>query len=152
MIDVHTPEGRSRNMRAVKSKNTVPERLLRSALHKRGFRFRIHSVGLPGRPDLVLRKFGAVVFVNGCFWHGHGCHLFRMPRTRSDFWAAKIATNVSRDAVSRDALLDAGWRVATVWECSLKGRYKKPFDSVVDEIINWLNKPEVQSLDIRGLS
>src|SRR5689334_13526787 len=100
MADVHTPEARSRNMRAVRDRNTKPETIVRKMLHSRGFRYRLHVRTLPGTPDLVLPKYRAVIFVHGCFWHGHDCYLFRMPTSRRDFWEAKIGSNKRRDAQS----------------------------------------------------
>ena len=120
--DVVSPAVRSRMMAGIKGKNTKPELLLRSELHRRGFRFRLHRRDLPGRPDLVFPKRGAAIFVNGCFWHGHDCHLFRWPGTRPEFWRDKIGANIERDLRNRDELLAEGWRVAEIWECTLKGR------------------------------
>jgi len=121
MVDVHTREARSRNMRAIKSKDTRPELLLRKALHARGFRYRLGGAGLPGRPDLVLPKYKAAIFVNGCFWHGHdGCRYFKVPATRTDFWMEKIEGNKRRDIRNLKKLEAAGWNVFIVWECSMK--------------------------------
>ena len=107
-------------MAGIRSKDTKPERLVRSALHRAGFRFRLHVRDLPGHPDVVLPRWHAVVFVNGCFWHGHTCRFFRLPSTRPDFWRSKIERNRSNDARVAAALLAAGWRVAIVWECALR--------------------------------
>ena len=120
MIDVHTPDVRSRNMQAIKAKDTKPELLVRSRLFKRGFRYRLHRKDLPGKPDLVLRKYKTVIFINGCFWHGHACKLFKLPQTNTDFWKDKINATKIRDKLNRKLLLKQGWRVITVWECSLK--------------------------------
>lgn len=115
------PETRSRMMSGIRGTNTKPELQVRSGLHAAGFRFRLHVRGLPGRPDVVLPKWRAVVFAHGCFWHGHvGCSYFRVPKTRTEFWTAKISGNTQRDARSMQALQDAGWRVAVVWECALR--------------------------------
>lgn len=112
---------RSRIMSAVRGKNTKPELALRRALHARGFRFRLHAGKVRGRPDLVLPKYRAVVFVHGCFWHRHqGCRYATIPSTRSEFWQAKFDANVARDSAVRRKLLEDGWRVATVWECALR--------------------------------
>ena len=140
---------RSRMMAAVKGKNTKPELAIRSALHRRGFRFRLHRKGLPGRPDLVFTRRNAVIFVHGCFWHGHDCHLFRWPKSREDFWREKIDRNIERDRNQREALVNAGWRVGTVWECALKGKTRLPFDSVVDQCAMWL-KSDIKILEVRG--
>jgi DNA mismatch endonuclease (patch repair protein) len=110
--DVVTPEVRSRMMAGIKGKDTKPELVIRSALHRAGFRFRLHYKNMPGRPDLVFPRYRAVVFVHGCFWHGHDCHLFRWPSTREEFWREKIGRNVARDSQQTSTLLDTGWRVA----------------------------------------
>lgn len=140
---------RSRMMAAVKGKNTRPELAIRSALHRRGFRFRLHRKDLPGRPDLVFAGRGAVIFVHGCFWHGHDCHLFRWPKSREDFWRDKIGTNIERDRRQYEALIEAGWRIGTVWECALKGKTSLPFDSVVDRCSIWL-KSDIKTLEVSG--
>ena len=124
MTDVHSPERRSNNMRAIRSKNTAPEIQIRKLLFTLGFRYRLHVRGMPGKPDLVLAKHRIVVFVHGCFWHGHGCYLFRLPQTRPEFWKTKIEQNRLRDVRDVDALVKAGWRVITVWECAVKGRLR----------------------------
>ena len=140
---------RSRMMAAVKGKNTRPELAIRSALHRRGFRFRLHRKDLPGRPDLVFTGRGAVIFVHGCFWHGHDCHLFRWPKSREEFWRDKIGTNIERDRQQRQALAEAGWRIGTVWECALKGKTRLPFDCVVDQCSIWL-KSDIKTLEVSG--
>jgi len=121
MTDIVDQETRSRMMSGIRGKNTKPEMALRRALHARGFRFRLHSSKVHGRPDLVLPKHRAVVFVHGCFWHRHeGCRYATTPSTRPDFWQAKFEANVARDNAVRATLLEDGWRVATVWECALR--------------------------------
>ena len=140
--DSVTPEVRSRMMAGIRGKNTKPELAMRSALHGRGFRFRLHCNELPGKPDLVFPKFRAVIFVNGCFWHGHGCHLFKWPKTRSEFWQRKINSNIDRDRRQRLALFSAGWRVATVWECALKGRTSVSVDEIAEECAAWLESDQ----------
>ena len=136
--DSVTPDVRSRMMAGIRGKNTKPELAMRSALHRRGFRFRLHCKELPGKPDLVFPKFRAVIFVHGCFWHGHGCHLFKWPKTRSEFWQQKINSNIDRDRRQRLALISAGWRVATIWECVLKGRTSVSVDEVAEKCATWL--------------
>ena len=138
MADVVDAATRSRMMAGIRGKDTRPEMVLRRGLHARGFRYRLHDRRLPGRPDLTLAKHRAVIFVNGCFWHGHDCHLFRLPATRREFWQQKIEGNQARDAAARTALLANGWRVMSVWECALKGRARRPLDEVLDEVANWL--------------
>ncbi|MCI2400816.1 very short patch repair endonuclease [Aliiroseovarius subalbicans] len=126
-------------MAAIRGADTKPELIIRRGLHARGFRFRLHDRKLPGRPDLVFPRFAAVVFVNGCFWHGHDCALFKWPKTREEFWREKIEGNRRRDARSAEMLFAAGWRVATVWECALKGPERLPGDEVIDSIATWLS-------------
>ncbi len=121
MTDIVDQQTRFRMMSGIRGKNTKPELALRRALHARGFRFRLHSGKVHGRPDLVLPKHRAVVFVHGCFWHRHeGCRYTTTPSTRQDFWQAKFEANVTRDSAVRTTLLEDGWRVATVWECALR--------------------------------
>ena len=109
-------ETRSRIMSAVKGRNTIPERLVRSRLHREGFRFRVYGKGLPGTPDIVLTRYGTIVFVNGCFWHGHRCRKgSAMPKTRTEYWKNKI----ERDLENRLALKEAGWKVFVVWTCRI---------------------------------
>ncbi len=136
--DVVDAATRSRMMAGIRGKDTRPEMILRRGLHARGYRFRLHDRRLPGSPDLVFPGRRAVIFVHGCFWHGHDCHLFRLPATRQEFWRAKIAGNAARDAVAEGALVAAGWRVLTVWECSLKGREKLAVETVLDRVAAWL--------------
>jgi len=118
-------------MAGIRGKNTRPEMLLRKGLHALGWRYRLHGRGLPGKPDLVFSGRRAVIFANGCFWHGHDCHLFRWPKTRPQFWREKIAGNIARDARVREQLLADGWRIAEVWECTLKGRERLPLEELL---------------------
>lgn len=134
-------------MAAIKGKNTKPELLIRSALHKLGFRYSLQNKRLSGNPDLYFRKYNAVLFVHGCFWHGHGCHLFKWPKTREDFWREKLTANVERDARNIEALLKAGVRVGVIWECALKGEAKKPLDQLALELANWI-KSDSQEIEI----
>lgn len=119
MADFLNPEERSERMARIRSQDTKPELLVRKALHKAGFRFRLHRRDLPGRPDLILPKYQTAVFVEGCFWHGHHCQKGRIPATNSKFWQTKIQTNKLRDRRNQRALRRAGWRVLRVWECQL---------------------------------
>lgn len=144
MNDVHTVEQRRRNMSAIRHQNTKPELLIRSELHKRGFRFRIHRKDLPGNPDIVLPKYNAAIFVNGCFWHGHECHLFHWPKTREQFWKEKISGNMLRDSKNSGALLAEGYRVLTIWECSLKGKQKLSLSDLAEAISNWIKSDSTQ--------
>lgn len=139
MPDVVSPAVRSRMMAGIKGKNTKPELIIRSGLHRRGFRFSLHGRGLPGRPDLVLPKHDAVIFVHGCFWHGHGCHLFKWPSSREEFWKAKISKNRARDCRVVNALQNDGWRTAIVWECALKGTKRMAPEILLSQVEAWLN-------------
>lgn len=152
MSDVHNSITRSKNMRAIKNKNTKPEILIRKALHARGLRFRLHIKTLPGNPDIVLPKYKTVIFINGCFWHGHHCHLSKTPKTRTGFWLAKISDNVSRDILFHQKLLDAGWRVAVIWECAIKGRSKQDLPSLISTFIAWLTDSESLGIELTGVS
>lgn len=137
MTDIVDKKTRSRMMAGIKGKNTKPELALRRALHALGFRFRLHSGNVHGRPDLVLPKYRAVVFVHGCFWHRHeGCRYTTTPSTRPEFWQAKFEANVVRDIAVRMALLEDGWRVATVWECAL--RKPDQIAASVERLSDWL--------------
>ncbi|WP_267904821.1 very short patch repair endonuclease [Rhizobium dioscoreae] len=147
--DVHSPEVRSYNMSRIRSANTGPEMLIRRGLHSRGRRYRLHAVGLPGRPDLLFSKSRAVLLVHGCFWHGHSCPRFRMPATRTEFWSKKIENNVLRDQRVYQELALQGWRTLVVWECSLKGRRKRPLSEVLDMCERFLDE-ETESMEIEG--
>ena len=121
MVDIVDKTTRSRMMAGISAKNTNPELTLRRALHARGLRFRLHNPKLPGKPDLTFRRFGAVCFVHGCFWHRHSrCQYATTPATRTEFWLTKFRLNVQRDNRSKRKLIEAGWRVAIVWECALR--------------------------------
>jgi len=136
-MDIYDPTIRSRIMGKIRGKNTKPELVLRKALHACGFRYRLHSPQLQGRPDLVLPKYRAVVFVHGCFWHRHeGCRYASTPATRAAFWQAKFDANIARDSAVRGALLAAGWRVATIWECALRKPEQVTF--VTERLSAWL--------------
>lgn len=121
MADVHDKETRSKNMAAIKGKNTRPEMLVRKFLHAQGFRYRLHVKDLPGKPDIVLPKYRTAIFVHGCFWHGHeGCRYYVVPKTRTEWWLNKINRNIDNDKKAYDALKAEGWNVVEVWECELK--------------------------------
>ena len=120
-MDKLNPEQRSRNMAHIKGKDTKPEKLVRSILHGMGYRFRLHCKQLPGKPDIVLPKYKAAVFVHGCFWHRHeGCKNATLPKTRREFWEKKFAENVHRDKNTAKLLEQLGWTVLVIWECELK--------------------------------
>lgn len=121
MADTMTPEQRSRCMAAIKGKDTKPEMTVRKYLFSRGLRFRVQVRKLPGRPDIVLPRYKTVIFVDGCFWHGHeGCRYFRLPKSNIGFWKEKIERNIARDARNESELHALGWRVIRVWECDIK--------------------------------
>lgn len=136
-------------MSGIRSRHTKPERIIRSGLHRLGFRFSLHSTKLRGTPDLVLPKYRALIFVNGCFWHGHSCKLFKLPGTRTQFWRAKITRNQQNDTTARSELLRDGWRVLTVWECALRGRKDQQIAALLARITKWL-KSSRRSLELRA--
>lgn len=143
MVDIVDPSTRSRMMAGIKGRNTKPELLIRSLLHKKGFRYRLHVKDLPGKPDIVLPKYRSVIFIHGCFWHGHqGCHLFKLPATRTEFWKEKIDRNQMNDLKAVNLLLANSWRICIVWECSIRGAKKDP-EKVVNTIIDWLSGTEL---------
>ena len=137
-MDRVSPLTRSRMMASIGSRHTKPEVLIRSALFARGLRYRLHAKKLPGRPDLVLPKYRAVIQINGCFWHGHHCPLFKWPASHQQFWRDKIIGNMARDKANQRAMDRLGWRVLVVWECALKGRNKMRMAELVDRIEQWL--------------
>ena len=149
MPDIVSPAVRSRMMSGIRGRDTGPELVIRSGLHRRGFRFRLHDRKLAGKPDLVFPKYRAVIFVNGCFWHGHDCHLFKWPQTRKAFWKAKITANRKRDAANSATLRAQGWRVCHIWECALKGKTRHVADNVIDQCAAWLAGRRAE-MKIRG--
>lgn len=139
MADVKTLEQRSRNMAAIKGKDTKPEMIVRKYLFSRGLRFRVQVRKLPGNPDIVLPKYKTVIFVNGCFWHGHeGCKYFRLPKSNVGFWKEKIERNVARDVRNEAELKALGWHVIRVWECEIKtvARREEYLKRLYDRIVN----------------
>ena len=130
--DILTENQRRFNMSRIRGRDTKPEMTIRRGLHARGLRFRLHRADLPGRPDLVFPKYSSVIFVHGCFWHGHGCRMFVWPKTRNAFWKKKIGRTRERDQQVHRRLKDMGWRVLAVWECALKG----PERLSLEEILN----------------
>lgn len=135
MPDIFAPEKRHEIMQNVKTKNTAPEIKLRSLLHKNGFHFRVNRKDLPGKPDIVLPKYRAVIFVHGCFWHGHDCPRGQRPQTNADFWNQKIDRNVIRDKSDVSLLESLGWRVLIVWECEIKKKNEAVLLSRVKEFL-----------------
>jgi DNA mismatch endonuclease (patch repair protein) len=144
LADIVSAEKRSLMMSGISGKDTSPEKMIRSGLHRLGYRLRLHDRKLPGRPDIVFRSRRAVVEVRGCFWHGHDCNLFRWPKTRQEFWREKILGNIERDERNRAAIFQAGWRVADVWECQFKGKERQPQDAVLWMLREFLEGSEEQ--------
>ena len=136
MADVHTPEQRSYNMSRIRNKNTKPEELVRKYLFSQGFRYRKNDSRLPGKPDIVLPKCKTVIFVNGCFWHGHeGCRYFVWPQNNEEFWENKISGNIQRDRRNRQVLTGQGWNVIVIWECELKkSKVNETLSKLVQEL------------------
>lgn len=148
MADVLTPEQRQLNMSRIQGKNTKPEMLIRRGLHARGLRYRLHDRSLPGRPDLVFKKYYTAVFIHGCFWHAHGCAMSKIPATRQDFWEAKLAANAARDRKAIDTLQSKGWRVLIIWECALRGPQRWTEEALLDLAVNFIHSPGLPFLDI----
>jgi DNA mismatch endonuclease (patch repair protein) len=136
MADVHNKKTRSYNMSQIKATNTKPEMLVRKFLHANGFRYSLHKKTLPGKPDIVLARYKTLIFVHGCFWHGHSnCKYYKVPKTRTQWWLNKTNTNKANDAKAVKALKKEGWKVITVWECKLKpGKIEKTLASIVKSI------------------
>ncbi len=150
MADIVDKGTRSRMMSGIRGKNTRPEMLIRRKLHAMGFRYRLHDKRLSGKPDIVLPKYHAVIFVHGCFWHGHDCHLFKWPATNVTFWEEKIRRNCQLDILNRNLAKKSGWRYLVVWECALKGKGRLPLDDVIQCISSWI-KSDFSEYEIRGL-
>lgn len=138
MADVHSKSVRSYNMSRIKGKNTKPELIVRRFLHSAGLRYRLHSKHLPGKPDIILKKYRTVIFVNGCFWHGHrGCRYFVIPKTRTGFWVEKIGRTAKKDKENMKALQQEGWHVIVIWECQLK---KEDIDDTLKKLEQEIRK------------
>lgn len=146
MADVLTPEQRKLNMSRIRGKDTKPEMLIRRGLHALGLRYRLHDRSLPGRPDLVFPKYRVVLFIHGCFWHAHGCALSKLPKTRQDFWKAKLLTNAQRDRRATEMLTSAGWRVLIIWECAIRGAGRNNERATLDCIANFIRQANGGSL------
>jgi DNA mismatch endonuclease (patch repair protein) len=135
MADVHNQATRSYNMSRIKNKNTRPEMLVRKFLFAHGFRYRLNDKKLPGKPDIVLPKYKTVIFVNGCFWHGHeNCRYFKLPATRTEWWREKIEGNVKNDIIKKEQLQEAGYKVLIIWECELKE------DNTYNQLLEHINQ------------
>ena len=138
MADVHNPATRSKNMRAIATRDTAIEKRLAGLLSAAGFAFTVQEPGLPGRPDFVLADYRCIIFTHGCFWHHHDCYLFKLPATRTDFWLAKIDGNVRRDRRDISLLAEQGWRVLVVWECALRGRLRLDDAALTARLEEWI--------------
>lgn len=136
-MDILTHKERSALMSVIRSKNTRPELRVRKALFKLGFRYRLHS-SLFGKPDIYLPKYRAAIFINGCFWHGHDCKLFKLPATRTGYWLEKISKNKERDMKVQQVLMLDEIRVCIVWECALRGKGVEKFTFLIKKIQNWI--------------
>ena len=136
MADVHDIQTRSFNMSMIKGKNTKPELLVRKFLFKNGYRYRLNYAKLPGKPDIVLPKHQTVIFINGCFWHGHeGCKYYVLPKTRRDWWLKKITKTKKHDKFNSDKLRELGWSVQIIWECELKPiSFEKTLNQLLEEL------------------
>ena len=145
-MDIVDKQTRSRMMANIKGKNTRPEITIRSLLHRQGFRFRIHDKSLPGKPDLVLKKYKAVIFVHGCYWHRHeNCKLASMPKQNRAFWMKKFDANICRDGVVYFKLKSLGWRIAIIWECAIRDKSNLPL--YINRLVCWL-KSESEYIEI----
>ena len=152
MVDIVDASTRSMMMARVKGKDTRQEVEIRKRLFALGFRYRLHDKKLPGKPDIVLRKYKAVIFIHGCFWHVHDCSLFRWPASKKAFWKKKLAGNRKRDIENIESLKKLGWRILVIWECSFRGAGKKrekEIDTIVKKTGKWLNSGKVSS-EIKG--
>lgn len=150
-MDVLTPEQRRLNMSCIRGRDTRPEMTIRQALHSCGYRFRLHRRDLPGCPDLVFPRYRAVIFVHGCFWHGHDCPLFKWPGTRRAFWENKITRTAQRDAQNIAALLQLDWRVLILWECALRGSGRLTHEDVTQRCSSFLSSADRQIAEICGI-
>ena len=151
MVDVVDSATRSRMMSGIRSKNTMPEVLIRKALHSLGLRYRLHSSGIIGHPDMVFQKWRVLIFVHGCFWHWHGCKLSKLPNTRSEFWESKLRGNRNRDEKILAELINSGWRCAVVWECALRGKSgRENLGQIALDLASWIRQGKQSVLEIKG--
>lgn len=152
MADVHDKATRSKNMRAIGTRDTAIEQRLAALLTDLGLAFHVQDATLPGRPDFVIDDYHCVVFTHGCFWHHHNCYLFKVPATRTDFWLAKIGQNVARDRRDLTQLRADGWRVLVVWECALRGRQKLSDERLSVRLEEWIcGGGEAAQIDTQGI-
>ena len=149
MTDTVSPKIRSEVMARVGSKDTKPELLIRKGLHARGFRYRLHAKELPGKPDMVFPRYKSIILVNGCFWHGHDCRLYRFPKSNTEYWRGKIKRNIERDSENLKALHEAGWRIMIIWECAIKGKARLSLEAVYVSASEWLLS-DMPNREIKG--
>lgn len=156
MTDVHSKATRSKNMRAIGTRDTAIEKRLAGLLTQAGFTFRMQDAALAGRPDFVLDDYRCIIFTHGCFWHHHDCYLFKVPATRTTFWLEKIGKNVARDARDTATLIGDGWRVLIVWECALRGRKRLDDNALTERLEEWIcgggQAAEIDTLGIHALT
>jgi len=150
MADIVDQATRSRMMSGIKGKDTKPEIFIRKALHRMGYRYRLHDKRLPGKPDLVFPSKKAVIFIHGCFWHKHDCHLFKWPSTRKEFWREKILGNCQRDEKTKACLSALDWRILTIWECSIKGKTRLPVEILLERTVAWLENVDAKDTELMG--
>ncbi|SFR01051.1 T/G mismatch-specific endonuclease [Enterobacter sp. kpr-6] len=152
MADVHDKATRSKNMRAIGTRNTAIEKRLSALLTALGLPFHVQDATLPGRPDFVIPDYQCVIFTHGCFWHQHHCYLFKVPATRTDFWLEKIGKNVQRDKRDMAQLHEQGWRVLVVWECALRGRQKLNDEKLTERLEEWIcGDGSTAQIDTQGI-
>lgn len=153
MADVHNSATRSKNMRAIGTRDTAIEKRLAGLLKGAGFDYTVQDASLPGRPDFVLAEYRCIIFTHGCFWHRHDCYLFKLPATRREFWLAKIDANVSRDRRATERLTAQGWRVLVVWECALRGKHRLSDSALRERLEEWIfGGSGCAQIDRRGVS
>jgi DNA mismatch endonuclease (patch repair protein) len=150
LADVLTPQQRRLNMQRIGPRDTRPELFVRRGLHRRGLRFRLHVLNLPGKPDLVFAKYNVAVFVHGCFWHGHDCDLSKTPATNLDFWRTKIRKNVQRDRHLTTQLHSLGWRVLVIWECAMRGPNRSDPAQLIEICARFIKRSKKHHLILRG--
>lgn len=152
MADVHDKATRSKNMRAIATRDTAIEKRLAGLLESLGLAWRVQDAALPGRPDFVVDEYRCVIFTHGCFWHHHDCYLFKVPATRTEFWMEKIGKNVERDARDFALLREQGWRVLIVWECALRGRLKLTDEALSERLEEWICDGDAAAqIDTKGI-
>ena len=152
VMDTLSPEDRHKNMSHIRSKDTKPEKMIRSALFRAGFRYRICDKRYPGRPDIIFPHYYAVVFINGCFWHAHeNCRYFVFPKSNREFWQKKFEANRRRDKENLEYYQSQCWRVCLVWECAIRGKQsRQKIETVKDRIIDWLEESTDAFIEIKG--